>query len=105
MRGLERFKASSDSQALMYMNSDTTHGKILKFADQMLKFPKKERFNQDLDASVKEMKQRPQKSVIKMSGEQLASFDIRSHRSSLGGSVNGGMSTKSKMSTLTKEEL
>jgi hypothetical protein len=45
LNGLKRFEASSDSQALMYMNSDTTHGKILKFADQMLKFPKKERFN------------------------------------------------------------
>ena len=40
------------------MNSDTTHGKILKFADQMLKFPKKERFNQDLDESVKDVKSR-----------------------------------------------
>jgi hypothetical protein len=39
----------------MYMNTDTTHGKILKFADQMLKFPKKERFNQDLEESVKEI--------------------------------------------------
>lgn len=33
LKGLKRFEASSDSQALMYMNSDTTHGKILKFAD------------------------------------------------------------------------
>ena len=56
LKGLKRFEASSDSQALMYMNSDTTHGKILKFADQMLKFPKKERFNQDLDESVKDVK-------------------------------------------------
>lgn len=40
-----------------------------------------------------------------MSGDQLASFDVRSHRSSLGGSVVGGTSTKTKMSTLTKEEL
>lgn len=56
LKGLKRFEANSDSQALMYMNSDTTHGKILKFADQMLKFPKKERFNQDLDESVKDVK-------------------------------------------------
>jgi hypothetical protein len=58
LRGLKRFEASSDSQALMYMYSDTTYGKILKFADQMLKFPKKERFNQDLSESVREIKER-----------------------------------------------
>jgi hypothetical protein len=69
LRGLKRFEACTESQALMYMYSDTTHGKILKFADQMLKFPKKERFNQDLTESVREIKQRTNKSVSKFSGD------------------------------------
>lgn len=47
----------SDLQALQYMSSTTPHGRILQFADQIIKFPKKERFNQDLDQSVKEINQ------------------------------------------------
>ena len=51
------------------------------------------------------------KSVSKMNGDQLTTFDLRSNRSSIGGSVVGSTksnvigSTKSKISTLTKEEL
>jgi predicted XRE-type DNA-binding protein len=59
------------------MNSDTTHGKILKFADQMLKFPKKERFNQDLAESVREIKERTSKPLAK---DQLSTFDVRSQK-------------------------
>ena len=42
-----------------------------------------------------------------MNGDQLSTFDIRSNTLSVGGSVGGSVagSTRSKMSTLTKEEL
>ena len=35
----------TDAQALQYMQSSTTHGKVFRMANGTLKFPKKKRFN------------------------------------------------------------
>jgi hypothetical protein len=55
VRGMKRFE-TTDAQALQYMNSTTQHGRVLKLADGIMQFPKKKRFNQDLDQSISDIK-------------------------------------------------
>lgn len=38
------------------MQTATSHGRVLKLADGIMRFPKKKRFNQNLDESIKEIK-------------------------------------------------
>jgi len=83
-RGSKRFE-NSDAQALQYMQTHTPHGRMLKFADQIIRFPKKERFNQDLEESIKEIKNRMDQPKSSLKGldtlSNQNSFDLRSKMS------------------------
>ena len=61
VRGAQRFE-TSDTQALMYSNSSTYHGRILRIGGTIQSnLTRRDRFNQDLDESVKEIRQKPQR--------------------------------------------
>ena len=109
VRGMKRFE-TTDAQALQYMNSTTTHGRVLKLADGIMQFPKKKRFNQDLDESIQDVKsqmdeksrysERPSalKTFIERNKSDASVFDGRTISQN---SIQSGK--KSKFSTLSKE--
>lgn len=102
LRGTKRFD-QTDSQALMYMQSTTNHGRVMHFADHIIRFPKKERFNQDLDESVKEIKhglKRPIKTLNRFNLNNESQFDIKSQLSKM-----SQISKGSKFNTMTKDDL
>lgn len=51
-----KINEQSDSRIIKQLESAAKSGRILKFADQIIRFPKKERFNQNLEESIKEIK-------------------------------------------------
>tara|TARA_B110000305_G_C19407256_1_gene623447 strand:+ start:997 stop:1182 length:186 start_codon:yes stop_codon:yes gene_type:complete len=59
----------------------------MHFADHIIRFPKKERFNQDLDQSVKEIKsglKRPgNKTLTRFNLNNESQFDIKSQLSKM----------------------
>ena len=78
----------------------------MHFADHIIRFPKKERFNQDLDESVKEIKhdlkakRANNKTLNRMNLNVESQFDIKSQLSKM-----SHISKGSKFSTMTKDEL
>jgi len=95
------------------MQSSTQHGRVLKLADGIMTFPKKKRFNQDLDESIKDIKdQQYEKSRHGGNSAHLKTF-VERHKSD--GSVFDGRSNsqgsfvnsakKSRFSTLSKDQL
>lgn len=88
----------------MYMQSTTSHGRVMHFADHIIRFPKKERFNQDLDQSVKEIKsglKRPgNKTLTRFNLNNESQFDIKSQLSKMSHQTKA-----SKFSTMTKDDL
>ena len=85
----------------MYLNSSTYHGRILKIAAQERKFPKRERFQEDLDQSIKESRQSKQQCSLNSYLDQKSLKDAGSLRSSSRNDVI--LSTKSsKVSRMTR---
>lgn len=84
------------------MNTSTQAGKILKFADQLTKFPKKERFNQDLNASIEEIKNKMSESSPKQNFGKFLNANME-----ISNSVDGKshISRGSKLSSVTKSNL
>jgi len=85
------------------MQSKTAHGKVLKNAETAVKMRKKCRFNQDLEESIKEIKEKMEKSGAKPG---LSVLDVQT--SPCNSDLKSRLSLKSrntKMSTLTREEL